>query len=280
MKCRRAFTLVELLVVIAIIAILAGLLLPTILRSRRSAKLVACTNNLKQIATCLELYRQNDGDGKFLPPWLTLLYTINRAGHSYLGPETLICPNDPSKGREGGRGDKMYDSGGVIDQFENADIDEHPGDLDGCGGNINSAPCTLDEKTPPWQPGYPRNWVPCSYLFEMNGEPCDWVYSSGSLSTPTVNEWTNWGTVPSNDDFLRITDINGDGLVSWYEVKTLTIEGNREFGLRGWGLRVPMVRCFWHTDGWKLGTDAPVLNITNAFNVYQGIPAWYLDTVK
>ena len=72
MKPNKGFTLIELLVVIAIIAVLMGILLPTLGKARAQARSVACQSNLKQWGAIFNMYSE-DNERKMI----TSYYKIN-----------------------------------------------------------------------------------------------------------------------------------------------------------------------------------------------------------
>src|SRR5690606_29891848 len=72
LRRKSGFTLIELLVVIAIIAILAAILFPVFAKAKEQAYVAACTSNMKQIATAIDLYR-NDNNS-FMPQAANIWY--------------------------------------------------------------------------------------------------------------------------------------------------------------------------------------------------------------
>ncbi len=113
-SARCAFTLVELLVVIAILAVLVGLLMPTLGRSKSSGFNAACVNNLRQLGIATRLYADDNRErlpsaeilptmpvnpAKPLPRICDILAnyaarSVSGSSHVSGGATVFKCPND------------------------------------------------------------------------------------------------------------------------------------------------------------------------------------------
>src|SRR5688500_9641682 len=93
---RNAFTLVELLVVIGIIALLVGILLPTLSRAREQAKSTASLSNLRQLGIGLMQYKianrgyyprhSSTSSTKPRTRWADYIYPYLRNTEVYMSP--------------------------------------------------------------------------------------------------------------------------------------------------------------------------------------------------
>lgn len=97
------FSLIELLVVIAIIAVVIGILIPTLPLARDAARRAACGSNLRGIGQIIELYKDDHRSvfpvARYMPePWLSgdPAPSLPEALGRYIEPESQVyrCPGD------------------------------------------------------------------------------------------------------------------------------------------------------------------------------------------
>lgn len=105
----KGFTLVEVLVVIAVLAVLVGVLLPTLSGARESGRSAVCMSNLRQAAVICRLYADEHGGLSpaigvpyaSTPNWaLVVLEGAGRAGTGselYGESTVLVCPSNRAR---------------------------------------------------------------------------------------------------------------------------------------------------------------------------------------
>jgi prepilin-type N-terminal cleavage/methylation domain-containing protein/prepilin-type processing-associated H-X9-DG protein len=99
---RPGFTLVELLVVIGIIALLIGVLLPTLSRARESANRTKCLSNLRQLSTAMLMFC--DGNkGRFPGPAFNNALATYELDWIYWSPSSRKLEESPLGEYLGGR---------------------------------------------------------------------------------------------------------------------------------------------------------------------------------
>ncbi len=91
---RRGFTLIELLVVIAIIALLIGILLPSLGKARESARRAVCTSNQRMIVLAANLYSYDHKTGAYVPTESGGEDNLAYLAPDYITmPELAVCPS-------------------------------------------------------------------------------------------------------------------------------------------------------------------------------------------
>jgi len=88
LRAVSAFTLVEIMIVVAIIGLLAAIAVPTFVKSRATAQLAACQNNLRQLNSAKQQWAFENRKNATDTPTDTELF-----GSSLYLTEKPLCPS-------------------------------------------------------------------------------------------------------------------------------------------------------------------------------------------
>ena len=209
----KRFTLIELLVVIAIIGILSSLLLPALSKSRKKARELVCTNNLKMIGVGIMNFADNEnnelpqnsnpGVGGFTQGngsiWTAgaKWYGIGRLyGESYISTgEIYYCPTEDSEeiAMDANRG--FNTRNGWIDmsyyyrrgyQYPTKGVNSSPPDATDDGG----LSIVADHFTPPWSGPYNHKAYKYNVLY-LDGSVSFQTNLIAQNTLPNHYQWTN-----------------------------------------------------------------------------------------
>ncbi|CAG1000105.1 hypothetical protein PHYC_02818 [Phycisphaerales bacterium] len=206
MKCKaRAFTLIELLVVIAVIAVLIGLLLPALGKSRESGRAIKCRANMSQFGLAAVSYamdykdrvwpvapRLANGDRDqnqpgfpyFVANWARLVVNGEAQPgylYSYVSNAHVVgeCPTNKRGAADGSVRSNMWASQTGVD-FDYTMLDETEGCRLGWQGYCLMAP-PASANTPTLAPAYlnPGLATPVVYLQNLPifFEESTWFYN-------------------------------------------------------------------------------------------------------
>ncbi len=284
-----AFTMIEVLVVIGILGLLAMMIFPALGAAKKSARVMQCTSQLRQLGQALAMYDiDHNREMENYPDRLTHLTYLGYAPDERI----YVCPMDYTKAQAA---DKTLKPGNASDKKSE------------WAERISNG----------------NNERNCSYLYEFSTRPCqeydvdtDFWDSDYGFAAEFLVLWDEFGDVwytepgiMDRDGYNYIVAGSLKGMVTWQEAKFWQLnqgdayttgysfpgEGGvpaswssepwDEIGftaepMRGYArTMMPIVRCFWHmnpelvdkADETKL---EEVLNLALDGNTFYSTPGW------